>query len=99
MDQRALQGAQRVYLHGAPRRTFSGPGLHHALSQRPSLDGSSMTKVKNCCAKLACLTLLVLAFQVAARGQEQQLHVLAFYSTDVERDHVDFAKQALQFFS
>jgi len=27
------------------------------------------------------------------------MHVLAFYSTDVEHDHVDFAKQALQFFA
>jgi type 1 glutamine amidotransferase len=28
-----------------------------------------------------------------------QLRVLAFYSTNVERDHVDFAMQALQFFA
>jgi len=27
------------------------------------------------------------------------LHVLAFYSTNVERDHVDFAQQALAFFA
>ena len=34
-----------------------------------------------------------------ARSQQAPIHVLAFYSTDVERDHVDFAQQALTFFA
>jgi type 1 glutamine amidotransferase len=32
-------------------------------------------------------------------AQPPPLHVLAFYSTNVERDHVDFAQQALTFFA
>lgn len=32
-------------------------------------------------------------------AQSASFKVLAFYSTDVEADHVDFAKQALQFFA
>ena len=34
-----------------------------------------------------------------ARAQQAPLHVLAFYSTNVERDHVDFALQAVKFFA
>lgn len=34
-----------------------------------------------------------------APAQAPPLHVLAFYSTNVERDHVDFALQALKFFA
>ena len=43
------------------------------------------------------LTSLFLTITVPASGQ--QLHVLAFYSTNVEHDHVDFAKEALHFFA
>jgi uncharacterized protein len=32
-------------------------------------------------------------------SQQAPMHVLAFYSTDVERDHVDFALQAVKFFT
>lgn len=43
--------------------------------------------------------LVVLALSAAAGfGQGRPLHVLAFYSTNVEQDHVDFAMQAIQFF-
>ena len=34
----------------------------------------------------------------AAFGQDKPFHVLAFYSTNVEQDHVDFAMQAIPFF-
>lgn len=34
-----------------------------------------------------------------AIARHAPLHVLAFYSTDVERDHVDFAEQAVKFFA
>jgi type 1 glutamine amidotransferase len=34
-----------------------------------------------------------------AHAQQAPLHVLAFYSTNVERDHVDFASQAVKFFA
>jgi uncharacterized protein len=33
------------------------------------------------------------------RAQSTPVHVLAFYSTNVERDHVDFAAQAVKFFA
>jgi uncharacterized protein len=43
---------------------------------------------------------LVLATAPAiAQADKPPLHVLAFYSTNVERDHVDFALQALKFFA
>ena len=32
-------------------------------------------------------------------SQAGAFHVLAFYSTDVEADHVDFARQAVTFFA
>jgi len=38
------------------------------------------------------------AFAAAAYGQNKPFHVLAFYSTHVEQDHVDFAMQAIPFF-
>jgi type 1 glutamine amidotransferase len=44
----------------------------------------------------------ILALLVApaiAQTEAAPLHVLAFYSTNVERDHVDFAQQALTFFA
>ena len=46
--------------------------------------------------------LAILAFAATpaiARAQAAPLRVLAFYSTNVERDHVDFALQALKFFA
>ena len=39
------------------------------------------------------------AFPATAPAQNAPLRVLAFYSTDVERDHVDLAMQALKFFA
>lgn len=35
---------------------------------------------------------------VAGFGQNKPFHALAFYSTNVEQDHVDFAMQAIPFF-
>lgn len=35
----------------------------------------------------------------SALSQDTSFHVLAFYSTDVEQDHVLFAKQAIEFFN
>ncbi len=43
------------------------------------------------------LCILLLASSSLAAGQT--FRVLAFYSTDVEGDHVDFAKQAIPFFT
>jgi len=48
------------------------------------------------------LALAALAVTIApclAYSQQAPVHVLAFYSTDVERDHVDFAVQAVKFFA
>ena len=48
---------------------------------------------------VAAVLLVLLAPLATALGQEaQQFHVLAFYSTNVEADHVDFARQALSFY-
>ena len=46
---------------------------------------------------LCCYVVFALA---AASGlcQQKSFHVLAFYSTHVEQDHVDFAMQAIRFF-
>jgi len=44
-----------------------------------------------------CL-LVALSFASTAFGQKEPFHVLAFYSMHVERDHVDFALQAIPFF-
>ena len=40
-----------------------------------------------------------LAAPAIAEGRRSPIHVLAFYSTDVERDHVDFAEDAVKFFA
>jgi type 1 glutamine amidotransferase len=53
---------------------------------------------------LAICILLALAFPALsasskASAQQPTLHVLAFYSTNVEHDHVVFAEQALHFFT
>ncbi len=45
------------------------------------------------------VTALLSFSPVAALAQAASFKVLAFYSTNVESDHVDFAKQALQFFA
>lgn len=45
---------------------------------------------------MACAVFLLSA--AAAHGQRAAFRVLAFYSTDVEADHVEFAKQAVQFY-
>jgi len=44
---------------------------------------------------VALLTIL----PITGVAQDESFRVLAFYSTNVESDHVDFAKQALQFFT
>jgi len=49
---------------------------------------------------LLVLAVLVCALVPAiALPQPALVRVLAFYSTNVERDHVDFAEQALTFFA
>lgn len=48
---------------------------------------------------LVIATLALAATAAMLPAQQAQTHVLAFYSTDVERDHVDFAQQALKFFA
>jgi type 1 glutamine amidotransferase len=53
--------------------------------------------IKRICFALAFLWIAFVP--EAAPAQTPQLHVLAFYSTNVERDHVDFATQALKFFA
>lgn len=45
-----------------------------------------------------CLLSAFVMSTAIAFGQGQPLHVLAFYSTNVEQDHVDFALQAIPFF-
>lgn len=45
------------------------------------------------------LLALVFLFAGVASGQQPTFHVLAFYSETVERDHVDFAHQAIKFYA
>ena len=45
------------------------------------------------------LSLAAMCFPVATFGQQTSFKVLAFYSTNVEPDHVQFAEGALKFFS
>jgi type 1 glutamine amidotransferase len=45
------------------------------------------------------LVALALLPYTAPAQQQPTFHVLAFYSENVERDHVDYAHQALQFYS
>jgi type 1 glutamine amidotransferase len=42
---------------------------------------------------------LALSLATVAHAQQPVLHVLAFYSETVEQDHVDFAHQAIQFYT
>jgi type 1 glutamine amidotransferase len=53
-----------------------------------------MTHFRRTLVFLAAFTMAV----AAAFGQSRPFHVLAFYSTTVEQDHVDFALQAIPFF-
>jgi uncharacterized protein len=48
--------------------------------------------------KTACYLLSVLMFTGMAFAQAPKFRVLAFYSTTVESDHVDFAKDAIEFY-
>jgi uncharacterized protein len=45
------------------------------------------------------LSLAAMSFPTATFGQQTSFKVLAFYSTNVEPDHVMFAEEALKFFS
>lgn len=45
-----------------------------------------------------CFIAALASVSASAWGQGQPFHVLAFYSTHVEQDHVDFALQAIPFF-
>lgn len=49
-------------------------------------------------ARSLCLSVAFILVSIAAFGQSKPFHVLAFYSTNVEQDHVDFAMQAIPFF-
>jgi uncharacterized protein len=48
--------------------------------------------------RLVGVLTLLLSATVWAHAQPARFHVLAFYSTAVEQDHVDFAQQAIPFF-
>jgi uncharacterized protein len=45
-----------------------------------------------------CFLTVLAATVTTSFGQDERFHVLAFYSTNVEQDHVDFAMQAIPFF-
>ncbi len=45
-----------------------------------------------------CVFALLACSGMTAAAQARSFHVLAFYSTKVEQDHVDFALQAIPFF-
>ncbi len=53
-----------------------------------------------CCFLLSFIATLVAFVPQTTHAQQQpRFHVLAFYSETVEHDHVDFAHQAIQFYS
>lgn len=54
--------------------------------------------MKGCVAFFLALVALLIC-NSAASDQEPRFHVLAFYSADVEFDHVQFAEDALKFFA
>src|SRR6516164_6213462 len=45
------------------------------------------------------IVLVVLGVSLPVHAQQSAKHVLAFYSANVERDHVVFAEQAVKFFA
>jgi uncharacterized protein len=45
------------------------------------------------------LLLVLCALSMSGFCQQSRFHVLAFYSTDVEKDHVIFAEEAIKFFA
>jgi len=49
--------------------------------------------------RLLLLIIALIATTITATAQPKPQHVLAFYSTNVEFDHVTFAQQAITFFS
>ena len=49
-------------------------------------------------AVVACALTLLLNVPLSSPAQEKQFKVIAFYSTTVESDHVDFANDAIRFF-
>ncbi|HEX4322161.1 MAG TPA: ThuA domain-containing protein [Acidobacteriaceae bacterium] len=49
--------------------------------------------------RYALLSLVLCAVAAAGYGQQKRFSVLAFYSTDVEKDHVMFAQEAMQFYA
>jgi type 1 glutamine amidotransferase len=57
-------------------------------------DGPSMTPRM----RFLCFFAALAFAATAAFGQSKPFQVLAFYSTNVEKDHVDFAMQAIPFF-
>jgi type 1 glutamine amidotransferase len=59
-------------------------------------DGSSMIPIPRM--RFFCFLVALVLTATAAFGQNKSFQVLAFYSTNVEQDHVDFAMQAIPFF-
>lgn len=57
--------------------------------------------MSGCCHRLFRIALLMALCSVALQGSGQQsrFKVLAFYSTNVEKDHVLFAEQAMKFYA
>jgi uncharacterized protein len=52
------------------------------------------------CVKHICFALFVLAgFSIGVRAEQPAFRVLAFYSENVEADHVEFAHQAIKFYA
>ena len=50
------------------------------------------------CPRLLCCLLVLAVAAIPGSSAQKPFHVLAFYSTHVEQDHVDFAMQAISFF-
>jgi type 1 glutamine amidotransferase len=60
----------------------------------PGKEGSLIFRLM----RALCFLAVLACAAATAFGQNKRFHVLAFYSTHVEQDHVDFAMQAIPFF-
>src|ERR1022692_4148369 len=93
LEQRTDEGPQRVHPDGPSRGAVSEPSLREDRAQLDSLGGQPMTRGRWLVALAAGLLVLP-----AAPGQREPIRLLAFWSANVEGDHVEFGREALEFY-
>ena len=89
--------ARNVYISDGPSwGAVSEPRLYEDFSQLDSMGGRPMKRAQ--ALRLALAVALLGCRAGAASGPQPPLRVLAFCSTHVEGDHVEFALEALKFY-